>query len=90
MAYVDAVNKAVNTIVADILGHPEFFPLLNQARKTSHRFCLWPIYTDLVAFWKLVEVQLLELPESDVIDAIVDYASSEDGESFFKTLKTQL
>ena len=71
MAYVDAVNKAVNTIVADILGHPEFFPLLNQARKTSHRFCLWPIYTDLVAFWKLVEVQLLELPESDVIDAIV-------------------
>lgn len=71
MTYVDPVNKAVNTIVAKILEHPEFLPLLGEARKKTHRFCLWPIYTDLVAFLKLFENQLLALSASEITDTLV-------------------
>ena len=67
---VDTVNEALNEVVAELLQYPEWIPLIMQARDKTHRFCLWPIYTDLVAFCKLVEDRLLELPTCDAIELL--------------------
>lgn len=68
---ISDVNESVNVIVSQIMQHQEFLPLLNQARSKCHRFCLWPIYTDMVAYWKLVETELLKLPASEHIKMLI-------------------
>ena len=40
LLHVSHVNESVNKIVSQLLEHQEFLPLLDQARKKSHRFCL--------------------------------------------------
>ncbi len=66
------VNELLNTVVSQLLAHQELMPFLETARQKSHRFCLWPIYTDIVAYLKLVEHELLELPASDALDSIIN------------------
>jgi hypothetical protein len=72
LANAEVVNQALNKIVSQLLNHTEFLPLLDQARKESPRFCLWPIYSDLVAFWLIVENKLLNLPPSGTIYDIIN------------------
>lgn len=64
LACVNAVNRALDHAVLYLLQNPDYIPLLKIARDQSPRFCLWPIYTDLVAFCNRVEAQLAALPSS--------------------------
>jgi hypothetical protein len=71
MASVDAVNAALNGVVVHLLQHPEYMPFIIQARDECPRFCLWPMYSDPVAFCKLIEASLVKLLASDERDGIV-------------------
>jgi len=62
MACVNAVNNALDAAVLQILDNPAYIPFLMHARDMSPRFCLWPIYTDLVAFFKLFELEIVTMP----------------------------
>jgi hypothetical protein len=85
---------------AKALANPENFLLYANNPKVKIRFLVQKgldqniITTGLVKgqfHWVLSKQMIAEIPTNkDVIDAIVDYASSEEGQSFFKTLKTQL
>lgn len=59
LSQVSAVNNALNDAVEKLLSYQGITQLLQHAEAESPRFCLWPIYTDLVAFCKLIEAQLL-------------------------------
>lgn len=56
MMYVKAVNDALDAVVLYVLDHADYKPCLIRARDLSPRFCLWPIYSDLVSFFKLFEL----------------------------------
>jgi len=60
LSFMDEMTTQLDTIVTILLKHPNYMPWIRAARDASPRFCLWPIYTDLVAFLKLVEAELIE------------------------------
>jgi cysteine peptidase C11 family protein len=64
-----AVSSALDNVVDQLLNMPTIAPLLVQARDASPRFCLWPMYTDLIAFCKLIELELSSLQPSDELSA---------------------
>ncbi len=43
-----------------LLEIPDIKSIFKQARNKTPRFCLWPMYTDMVAFITLVEEQLMQ------------------------------
>lgn len=59
LSQVAAVNATLDNAVAQLLQHPELDGVLKRACDRSPRFCLWPIYSDLVAFCKLIEDELV-------------------------------
>lgn len=71
MACIDAVNEALNKVVVQLLHHAEYRSLCMQARDESPRFCLWPMYSDPVAFCKLVEAQCTALSTPNERDSVV-------------------
>lgn len=66
LSQVNAVNNALNDVIEKLLRHQGITQLLQHAQAKSPRFCLWPIYTDLVAFCKLVEAQLRAADQAHV------------------------
>ena len=60
LSFMDEMMEQLDTIIAILLKHPNYMPWIRAARDASQRFCLWPVYTDLVAFLKLVEAELIE------------------------------
>jgi len=72
LSKIYTVSSALDTIVAQVLSMPDIESLLVQARNESPRFCLWPMYTDLIAFWKIIEVGLSEMQLSDELSVIQD------------------
>jgi len=69
---IDAINLVINNIVDILVEHPEYVSLLKQARKATPRFCLWPIYTDPIAFFKIFESIIKELPTCDVASDLIE------------------
>jgi hypothetical protein len=65
-----AVNRLLDTVVASIMQMPELKPILVIARDESPRFCLWPIYTDLVAFCKIIEKEMNMVEPSAALDTL--------------------
>lgn len=55
LSYMNAVRQALDEVVAQILASPTCTALLSQAHQQAPRFCLWPMYTDPVAFCKILE-----------------------------------
>jgi hypothetical protein len=68
---IKGVNETLDKVVAQLLNHAEYSSLLRQARDESPRFCLWPMYSDPVAFCKLIETHCAVLPISDDLDGVV-------------------
>lgn len=63
LKFAESVNNALNALVK-VLNKPNLTKFIVEARNKSPRFCLWPIYTDLVAFCKVLEATLLEDPKN--------------------------
>ena len=59
LSAVEKVNKALNYVVNQLTGSQKFLPIIQEAHKKTPRFCSWPIYTDLIAFFKLIEANLI-------------------------------
>jgi hypothetical protein len=74
LSCIDALNGALNLAVEKLCAHPDYLPHLQEAHAQTPRFCLWPIYTDVVAFLKLVEQEL------------IDAYAIQDGDGLLKTL----
>lgn len=66
LSYIPAVKKELDEVVRCILKVPRAKQILAKARMLTPRFCLWPMYTDLVAFCVCVEEQLALLPPNEV------------------------
>jgi hypothetical protein len=52
------IREALDATIDTCMQLPHARALLRNARNESPRFCLWPMYTDLVAFWQAVDEQL--------------------------------
>lgn len=68
LSHVYSVKNTLDVIVAQLLENRDAYEsLIFNARKHSPRFCMWPMYTDLVAFCKIIDAQLTELEPSQEI-----------------------
>jgi cysteine peptidase C11 family protein len=68
---INMVNETLDTVVAQLLNHPEYSSLLRQVRDESPRFCLWPMYSDPVGFCKLIEAHGAALSAQNERDSVV-------------------
>jgi hypothetical protein len=67
LQYINDVCDALDGIVAQLLTMPELATNIINACNDSPRFCLWPMYTDPVAWAHLIERELEDMPQSDAI-----------------------
>jgi hypothetical protein len=72
VSHVPQVCAALDAVINRIVSMPELTPLLIKACNDSPRFCMWPMYTDLVAWAHNVQSQLATLPQSDATAALND------------------
>jgi|SRR4030095_11652338 len=72
LSRIYTVSKALDIFVNQLLKALTVAPVLVEARNKSPRFCLWPMYTDLIAFCKLVHEGLSSMQPSDELCAIED------------------
>ncbi len=72
LSHIYNVSRALDVVIEQLLQTPSIEEILVEARNLSPRFCLWPMYSDLIAFCKLIEVGLLEMKSSDNLFAIED------------------
>lgn len=70
LSHISGVCNALDSIINKIVSMPELTPFLIKACNDSPRFCLWPMYTDLVAWAHNVESQLARLSQSDATAAL--------------------
>jgi hypothetical protein len=70
LSQIYAVNSALDAVVVELLNMPQLVPLYVQARNASPRFCLWPMYTDLIACCKCIEAELVNVQPSDELSAL--------------------
>jgi hypothetical protein len=71
LSQVVAVSDALDTVVTQLFALPDVMPILQQARADTPRFCMWPMYTDPVAFCKNIEEQITLLPSTPEIVALL-------------------
>lgn len=71
LSQVYAVRQALDAVVAALLVLPNAQELVVAAREDAPRFCLWPMYTDPVAFCKQLESLVADVPASPEIDVLV-------------------
>ena len=64
LSQIQKVKNALDDIVVQLLKQPAFSPLILKACHAGPRFCLWPMYTDLIAFCKNIESELAALQTS--------------------------
>lgn len=70
LSHVYNVSNALDNLINQILNMPELKPLLVQALKASPRFCLWPMYTDLIAFFRCLENELVSMNQSNELSSL--------------------
>ncbi len=58
LSRVYEVTQAMDSIIGLLLKNSEFTQFIINACKASPRFCMWPMYTDLVAFFEQIERQI--------------------------------
>lgn len=58
LAHVYSVKEALDKVVHQLLNMPNVLPIITKAREQAPRFCLFPMYTDLVSFFKKIDEQL--------------------------------
>lgn len=75
LTQIDAVTQALDNVVTTVLALPMATELLVRARAEAPRFCLWPMYTDPVAFCHNLEAQIVVLPTSQETLAALDALS---------------
>lgn len=67
LSHIYTVSKALDVVVEHIMCIPEIAPALLKACDEVPRFCMWPMYTDLIAWAKKLEEQIAQLPQTDAI-----------------------
>jgi len=58
LSQIEPVIQAINSLMVLLLALPDRVSLLQAVRDQTPRFCMLPLYTDLVAFCDLIEHQL--------------------------------
>jgi hypothetical protein len=64
LAYAHDLKNDLDAVISVLLSAPDFAPAVLQASITSPRFCLFPMYSDLIAFCKNVDTELSTLSPS--------------------------
>lgn len=59
LSFIYKAKQSLDVIVSQLLSTPELTPLIFTAREKAPRFCVFPMYTDLIAFCKNIEAQLI-------------------------------
>ncbi len=72
LSHMYNVSHALDNVIEQLLHMPNIEELLVEARNMSPRFCLWPMYTDLIAFCKLIDAGLSEMEWSGSVFAVED------------------
>lgn len=71
LTQVCAVTQALDAVVTTLFALPNATELIAQAREEAPRFCLWPMYTDPVAFCKNIEAQVADMAASPETQALL-------------------
>lgn len=58
LSYTNEIKETLDAIVTQLLDIPEINQILIKAQNNTPRFCMWPMYTDPIAFCKIIEEQL--------------------------------
>jgi hypothetical protein len=66
LSHVESVIQALNSLMVLVLALPDRASLLQGARDHAPRFCMWPMYTDLVSFCNLIEKNLRACDSADI------------------------
>ena len=69
LSQVYDLTRSLNAVVIQLLKNSDYVPLIMNACKESPRFCMWPMYTDAVAFFKNIENQLDSVGDCTAIRA---------------------
>lgn len=67
LSQLPQASKALDMLISKILQRSDCKLLCSKAAEISPRFCMWPMYTDLIAFCKCVQEQLANEPSSEVM-----------------------
>lgn len=58
LSQVGNMQEKINALITLLLLDDRLLPTIHYAKTLAPRFCMWPMYTDLVAFCKHIENQL--------------------------------
>ncbi len=70
LSYTNKIKETLDDIIIQLLEIPEINKILIKAQKNTPRFCMWPMYTDPIAFCKIIEEQLDTIQESSKIKSL--------------------
>jgi hypothetical protein len=62
LSRVHQTSRALDGLVNQLLEMPERHSAIMDASHDAPRFCMWPMYTDLIAFCKTIEEQIATAP----------------------------
>jgi hypothetical protein len=51
LSYSNEVRMAMDNVIALLLNMPNALDILHNARQDTPRLCMWPMYTDMIAFF---------------------------------------
>jgi len=71
LALVEPMRVTLDTIIEHAIALPNAQTLLSDVRNEAPRFCMWPMYTDLVEFLNIVRRKLSTAPQSAQASAII-------------------
>jgi len=72
LSHVHGVKNALDAVIKLLLDNPDYSTAVLQARQASPRFCLFPMYTDLIAFCKNIELELSLLEQTPEVCELKD------------------
>jgi len=70
LTYIEDTCKALDGVIQQLLAMPELATSLIKVCNNCPRFCLWPMYTDPIAWAHLIEQEIEDIPESDTLIAL--------------------
>ncbi len=70
LTHINDVLEALNTVVEQTLSFPEALDLLDEVRMISPRFCMWPMYTDIIEFCRILNNKIKSVGQSEKADAL--------------------
>jgi hypothetical protein len=71
LSLVEQMRVVLDTIIEQAIALPNAQALLSDVRNEAPRFCMWPMYTDIVEFFNILGRKLSTWPQSDQTRSVI-------------------